>query len=197
MYSWWVSETSKLLFGVLSSVLSVIVFIPYYRDILRRKTQPHMYSWLVWGILQITGALAILKGGAGYGSWWLVVGAFFCLGIFVLSFKFGTKNVKRFDLYCLIAAVIAFAAYLFVQDPLYSVILVVIIDTVGFFPTFRKGYEEPHTETASLYVLSATTNLIGLLALQQYSLTTALYTSVLFVTNSIMSIILISRRRTM
>ena len=199
----------KLISGIISSAMSVVVFIPYYRDIFKKKTQPHMYSWLVWGTLQIVGTLAVLKGGGGYGSWWLAVGAIFCLGIFLLSFKYGTKNIKPFDVYCLIACVFAFLLYVFITDPIYSVLLVVATDTIGFFPTFRKGYEEPHSETASLYLMSAPsippgricrlmsalTNLVGLVALQEYSITTALYTSVLLVTNSTMCTILFLRRR--
>ena len=60
-----------------------------------------MYSWLIWTILQIVGVAAQLKDGAGYGAWALGVGAFFCFAIFLLSFKYGTKNISKFDLFCL------------------------------------------------------------------------------------------------
>src|SRR6185312_6212480 len=100
---------------------------------------PHMYTWLIWGLLQMVGASAIFKGGAGYGAWSLAVGGLFCLSIFVLSFKYGTKNIKRVDAYCLAGALVALVAYIFVHDPIYSVLLVVSIDFVAYLPTLRKG----------------------------------------------------------
>ncbi|HAO64805.1 TPA: hypothetical protein DCQ44_02365, partial [Candidatus Taylorbacteria bacterium] len=113
----------KLFWAVTSAAFTVIIFIPYFRDIFLKKTQPHAYSWLIWTILQAVGAAAIFKGGAGSGSWALVAGATMCLSVFVLSIKFGTKNIKRFDLYCLIGALIALSVYFFINNPLYSIFI--------------------------------------------------------------------------
>ena len=87
----------KLFFGVGSSILAVVCFAPYIKDILSRKTEPHRYSWLVWTILQTVGVMAQIKEGAGYGAWPLADGAVFCFSIFLLSFKYGTKNISKFD----------------------------------------------------------------------------------------------------
>ncbi len=185
----------KLFWAIVSSILTVVVFVPYLIDIYKKKTQPHIYSWLIWTILQSIGAVAIFKGGAGYGAWSLAIGALFCFIIFALSFKFGTKNIKRIDLYCLIGAVITIAVYLFVRYPLYSVILVVCIDFIAFLPTFRKSFEEPYSETMITFFLSALANLITIFALQHYSVTTVLYEATLFMTNGALCIVLVARRR--
>lgn len=185
----------KFFWAILSSIIAIVLFIPYFIDIFKHKTQPHMYSWLIWGLLQLIGMAAAFKGGAGYGTWALFIGSFFCLAIFALSFKYGTKNIKRVDVYCLVGAFVALCFYLFISNPLYSAILVALIDFIAFIPTFRKGYEEPYTETMSAYSLSALANVLSLLALQYYSVTTALYLVTLFITNSTICIILITRRR--
>ena len=96
----------KLFFGIASSILAIVCFIPYIRDILKRKTEPHTYSWLIWTILQTVGVMAQLKEGAGYGAWALGIGAFFCFAIFLLSLKYGTKNISQFDTLCLLASVV-------------------------------------------------------------------------------------------
>ena len=187
----------KLFWALFSIVLTVIVFIPYIWDIFKKKTQPHIYTWLIWGILQSVATAAVLKGGGGYGSWSIAVGAFFCLSIFGLAFKYGTKNIKKFDLYCLIGAFLALIVYFLINNPLYSIILVATIDFTAFLPTFRKGYEEPYTETLLTFMLSALGNAISILALQNYSVTTMLYLITLFLTNSAFCIILlIGRNRT-
>jgi hypothetical protein len=169
--------------------------MPYFRDIFRKKTQPHVYTWAIWALLQSVGAADLFKGGAGYGTIAFVVGSIFCITIFLLSLRFGTKNINKFDLYCLIGAFLAFLAYLFINDPIYSIILVAGIDTVGYFPTFRKTFQEPYSETLSFYALAVLTNILGTFAIQDYSVTTVLYNVTLFASNGILCLIIIFRRR--
>jgi ASC-1-like (ASCH) protein len=184
----------KLLFGILSTAIACVCFIPYLIDIFKRKTQPHMYSWLIWTILQVVGVAAQLKDGAGYGAWALAVGAFFCFAIFLLSFKYGTKNISRFDLLCLIAAIVAIGVYVFIDNPIWATIVVAVIDFVGFLPTFRKGFQEPFSETSSTFILSAVANGLSIAALQNYSATTILYIGSLFFTNSSFATMILVRR---
>jgi hypothetical protein len=153
-----------------------------------------MYSWLVWAILQIVGVAAQLKDGAGYGAWALAVGALFCFAIFLLSFKYGTRNITRFDLLCLIAAVCAIGIYLFISNPVWATVVVAVIDFVGFLPTFRKGFEEPFTETPSTFLLSALANALSIAALQHYSVTTVFYIASLFFTNGSFATMILFRR---
>lgn len=185
----------KLAFGIFSSALALFACIPYIRDILRRKTEPHAYTWLIWTILQGVGATIQIKGGGGYGAWALTLGTFICFSIFLLSLKYGTKNINFFDLLCLIASFGTLILYLFLTNPLYAVLAITIIDFIGFLPTFRKTFEEPFTETTSMYGASAVVNISSLLALQNYSLPNTLYMSSLFVTNIIMVTIILVRRK--
>ncbi len=184
----------KFFFGIASSILAVICFAPYIKDILSRKTEPHRYSWLVWTILQTVGVMAQLKEGAGYGAWALAIGAVFCFSIFLLSFKYGTKNISKFDIGCLVASLGAIIIYFLISNPIWAIIVVASIDFVGFLPTFRKGYEEPFTETPSTFVMSATANIFSLLALQNYNVTTVLYIASLLITNSLFAVMILWRR---
>ena len=185
----------KIFFGIASTILAVVCFIPYFQDIFRRKTEPHTYSWLVWTILQTVGVMAQIKEGAGYGAWALGVGAFFCFAIFLLSFKYGTKNISKFDLICLFASLGAIVIYFSIENPIWAIVAVSLIDFVGFLPTFRKGYEEPFTETASTFLMSGTANVLSLIALQNYNVTTVLYIASLFFTNISFVIMILLRRK--
>jgi hypothetical protein len=185
----------KLFFGLASSVVAIVCFVPYLIDIFKKKTEPHMYSWLIWTIIQVVGVMAQLKGGAGYGSWALAVGSFFCFTIFLLSFKYGTKNISKFDIFCLIASLFAILVYINIDNPVWAIITVVIIDSIGYMPTFRKGYQEPFSETISFFVLCAVSNFLSFLALQNYSLTTVLYIGTLFIMNSSFATMLFLRKK--
>lgn len=185
----------KLFFGLASSFVAIVCFVPYLIDIVKKKTEPHMYSWLIWTVLQVVGVMAQLKDGAGYGSWALAIGAFFCFAIFLLSFKYGTKNISKFDIFCLISSLLAIIIYININNPVWAIIVVATIDFVGFLPTFRKGFQEPFSETPSTFVMSAMANFLSLLALQNYSLTTVLYIASLFVTNSSFATMIYLRKR--
>lgn len=185
----------KVVFGILATVLGFIASWPYIRDIFKRKTQPHIYSWLVWTIIQGVGVMAMIKGGASFGALALGIGTFFCFFIFLLSFKYGTKNITKLDTFLLIAALITTIYWIVQKDPLLSVFLVTIIDFIAFLPTYRKTYLAPHSETLSSYILDVMSNLSAIVAIAVYSLSTTFYIGSLVVTNSIMVFILIHRRR--
>lgn len=185
----------QLIFGLIATVLAIVCFAPYFFDIFKRKTTPHAYSWLIWSILQITGVVAIIASHGGYyGVFGIGIGALLCLAIFFLSFKYGTKNITKTDTVSFIAALIAISFWIFTKNPLYSVILISVIDFVGFIPTIRKGFEEPHTETISTYLMAAISDIFAILALSTFTLTTVRYLDTLVFSNGLFVIILMYRR---
>ncbi|MDR3581801.1 MAG: hypothetical protein P4L67_00820 [Candidatus Pacebacteria bacterium] len=174
-----------LLFAGIASVIGIACFIPYLRDIFRGTTKPHRYTWFVWAALQTVVAQAMWRSGAGIAVAPLVIGAVMCFFIFLLSLKYGSKakgwGTKTFDLVCLAGALCAIAAYVFFHDALLSVVLATITDTLGFLPTLRKVYHEPHSETASTHLLSGTSNVFALAALASFSVTTVLYLATIMI----------------
>jgi hypothetical protein len=183
------------LFGILAIVVALVSLVPYVLDTLARKTTPHMYSWLIWALLQLTAAVAILRENtllSAAGT--LVLGAASAI-VFLLSFKYGTKNITRFDKLCLVGALLAIGVWIFLENVLLSIILVTVIDFMGFLPTYRKAYEEPYSETAILYFCSMLSNIFSLFAITHHSWESSLYVSSLVVSNAILIILVATRRR--
>lgn len=189
------TETIKTVCGIIATIISVISFFPYLKDIFRNKTQPHSYTWLIWTILQVTGVVAMFNDGAGIGALALTVGAFFCAYIFILSLKYGTKNITLFDTICLIAALAATSIYAFLHNPVLSVILITIIDFVAFLPTLRKAYAEPYSETLSLFLLGVVWSTFNVIAISTYTITTTLYPSCILFANALCCLMLWMRRK--
>lgn len=185
----------KLFFASLSAIVSVLCFIPYIRDIYKGNTKPHAYSWLVWAILQGVGGVIILSEGGKFGALSILIGSALCFLIFFLSFRYGTKNIKVFDKICLVASLISIFIWFFLKTPFYSVILISIIDFVGFLPTLRKSYLEPETETILTYELSVLSALLAILSLSDFSFVTSFYLISLTVTNSSCAIIILLRKK--
>jgi hypothetical protein len=188
-------DNQHLLFALISAIVGISCFVPYIRDIFLNKTTPHSYSWLVWAILEVTGAVAMFGGGAGFGIASLSIGAVLCAFVFFLSLRYGTKNVTKFDTVCLAGALFAFILYLLTHNALASVILVACIDLIAFLPTFRKVFAEPYTETLATYFLSALSSAFALGALSFFTLTTSLYLISLIFTNTFTVVLILIRRK--
>lgn len=184
----------KLIFGVIAFILTIIGVIPYIVNIVKKKTTAHIYSWLIWGILQLIAVMAQIKNGAGYGSMSGTAGVFICFLIVFLSLKNGFKNIRKFDTFCLILSVIAIFIYVRLNNPLLAVVVATITNFMGFLPTLRKAYKDPKSETAATFLIGAIATLLSLLALQNYTILTTLYLINILMTNSLLTAVILLRK---
>jgi hypothetical protein len=135
------------------------------------------------------------KAGLVGVLWVWGVGTLLCLITLLFSLKYGTRNITKFDTFLLIAALFTIIYWLTIKDPLWAVVLVSIIDLIAFIPTYRKTYQEPHTETLSSYILDVISNLFAIIAIASYSIASTLYISSLVFTNFVLVLIIIFRRK--
>ncbi len=167
--------------AALSSFIAVVCFVPYIRDIVRGTTKPHAYTWFIWSVLQGVAAVSMWSEGAGIAVAAGTIGTVLCAGIFILSLKYGTTNIKPIDSICLAGALLSLASYFFMHNPLLSIVSIVITDVIAVAPTFRKTYEEPHTETSSTHILSGFASMFALAALQSFTFASVFYFCVVMV----------------
>jgi len=183
------------LLGLLAITIAAIGYVPYFRNIFLGRTKPHAFSWLVWGILTGVAFFGQIAGKGGSGSWVTGVSAIICIAIFLLALNKGEKDFPMSDWLCLIGAALALLFWALTKSPLTAIILITIIDFVGFIPTFRKSYSKPLDETVFTYSLSGLKFFVGILALQKYSLITILYPASLVLTNGLFVCLVTARRR--
>jgi hypothetical protein len=171
----------KVILGFCSVIPAAIGYVPYVYNILKGKTKPHAYSWLVWSAIALVGFIIQVRGQGGPGSWLLGVATASTFSIFVLSLFYGHKDIHIADKISLAFATLAFVFLIGIDQPLTAAILITIIEAVGaFFPTFRKSYNKPFEETALAYFTYAISIGLSLLALEHYTLASILYPSVDF-----------------
>jgi uncharacterized membrane protein YobD (UPF0266 family) len=85
----------KNIAGVVAIVLTFAAYTPYFLDLLKGKTKPHIFSWFIWMIVtSIIYALQV-SAGAGFGSLVTLAVAIISLFIFILGFQHGNKNIKK------------------------------------------------------------------------------------------------------
>ncbi len=187
----------KNVLGILAVLIGLAGYLPYLRDtFITRKTKPHFFSWLLWGIIEIIAFFAAVSKGAGAGAWVIGVSAVITLAIAIRAFVDRKDlTITKLDWLGLVAAMVGIILWQMTKDPKTAVILVALADAAAFVPTFRKGYSRPNEETILEYEASVIKFLLAILALQAYSLATWFYPATLALSNFIFVVMLMIRRR--
>ena len=181
--------------SVTAIALALLAYIPYIKDILSGKTKPHTYSWFLWGLLGLIVFVLQLKGGGGPGAYVTLSSALLSVVIFILALKIGDKDIKPLDTIFLMAALIAMGIWLFAKQPTISLILLILIEVFGFFPTYRKSWYKPYDETLVTWLVNSIRYVLSLLALRTYNLLTLLYPLIWTIVIVGFTLMLVIRRR--
>ncbi|MDO8482241.1 MAG: hypothetical protein Q7S86_00280 [bacterium] len=184
----------KIVISIVSVILVFVGYGSYIRDIINRKVTPHTFTFLIWGVASsITWALQVY-GGAGVGAWVTFAVSAVCVFIFFLCFKYGEKSITASDVVFLILAFVALFLWLVVDQPIWSVILVVLTDVLGFAPTVRKSWYKPYSETLFAWEVCVVRHGLSIFALQQFNILTLLYPVAWTLANLLFIIFLLVRR---
>lgn len=185
----------KQILSFVAVTLTFIAYIPYYRDILRGKTHPHIYSWSLWGLLTVLIVALQIKGGAGPATFVTAAAGLLCIGVVILGLKYGKRDITTSDKVVAVLGLIAIGFWLIVDQPVISIILVVIADLLAFLPTVRKSWYKPQSETLSLYVTNTLRFALALIAVKQYTILSSLWLAVWVIGNGLFSAMLAVRRK--
>lgn len=185
---------SSFFLGIFSLAVGVIAYVPYFRSILSGHTKPHMFTWLIWSLLSGIAFFAQQKGGAGAGAWATGFEMVACFSVAAVSFFVGEKDITRSDWVSFLTALCAIPLWRITQEPFAAVLLVSVIDTLGFYPTFRKSWMKPGEELLWTYTLSASKYVLALFALDAVNWTTALYPAVVVISNMSFVLLALCRR---
>jgi hypothetical protein len=184
----------KIFFALASLALIISAMIPYIYGMFKQTNKPHLYTWLIWSITGCIATAAYIHGNGGYPAVTSGIGTALCILVFVLSFKYGTRNITVSDTVCLIIAAAAIFAWVVLNNPLASVILGISVDLIGYYPTFRKSYAEPWSESRMSWILWTVVPLFSILALSSYNVFTLINATPIFVINTVFLIFMHVRR---
>ncbi len=186
--------TINILFSIAASTVGIAGSLPYLWNSLFRDTRPHVFTWFIWSITNWVAVAGLWVGGGGAGAIAPTIGAIFATVIFFISLRFGKRDIKSIDVIVLIFAMLALACWLVLDNLLLAVVMVSIIDGVGYIPTFRKSYSEPYTETLVSWMLFALAPIFAIVALTEYNSMTMTYLVTVSAINVLMFVFLLLRR---
>lgn len=185
---------SKIIFWILAVFFTFLSYFIYYKSIFKWESKPHIFSWLIWGIISLVIFIIQLNDNAwiwAMNTWFV---ALLCLWIWFLSFKKWEKEITKQDTISFIFWMLSIFLWLFTEDPYFSILLLIGIDVFWFIPTFLKSYKKPFEENASAYLLASMWYFCSILALSHLTFLTVWFIVVTFSCNLILSIMIFARQ---
>jgi hypothetical protein len=182
--------------SAIAIVLTFAAFVPYIRAILGGTTKPHVFSWVIWGTTTFVVFLAQLEGKGGVGAWPIgVSGSVTVLIAFLAYVKRADITITKTDWAFFVSALSSLPLWYVTSDPLWAVVILTTVDVLGFGPTVRKAYSFPYSESLAFFALFSARNVLVILALENYSVTTVLFPAVIAVAcMSLMAMVTYRRR---
>lgn len=185
----------KLVFAVLAFVLVIGAMVSYIRGMLRGTNKPHAYTWLIWTVTGGIATAALMYGEGGLPVYTSAINTTLCLAVFLLSSRFGTRDITRGDALTLAVAVLAIYFWTGLHQPLWSAILGISIDLIGYWPTFRKSYAAPWDESLASWLMWLVAPTLSILALASYNVFTLINFAPITFVNGLFILFLLLRRR--
>lgn len=185
----------KKLLSVVAIALTLIAFFPYINSIIKGATKPHVFSWIIWGTTTFVVFLAQLEDNGGVGAWPIGVSASITIFIALLAYLKRTDiTITKTDWLFFISAMSSLPLWYFTSDSLLAVVILTTVDVLGFGPTVKKAYIFPHSESLLFFSLFTARNLIVIMALENYSVTTVLFPAVIAAACSLLMAMVTYRR---
>ena len=134
------------IFAFLSTAFAVYTVVPYIQAILRKKTKPHQFTWLVFFIMNGIVFLSQYLAGARASvliSLTYLIGSFIIL---LLSFKYGLRDSSKFDRFLLGFALLVIAIWVLTRSNGLAIWLTILIDLSAETMMFLKVKAQPDSE---------------------------------------------------
>jgi len=185
----------KQTLGILAVVITFIGYIPYLKDTIVGKTKPHIFSWVLWSLIFFIAFGLQWSKGAGFGSYVSLAMGVISLIVLILSLKNGVKKVKKIDVVSFILAIIAIILWLVVNQPVWSIILVIIVDIFSFTPTFIKSWTRPREETLLTWFFNIIRQILVLFSIGEINFVTIIFPLYSLIINTAFFTLLVTRRK--
>ncbi len=184
----------KTILGALAAIVAVVNYLPYLIGAIRKTLQPHAFSWIIWTLMTSITFVAQITDQAGPGAWATGATAITLFLVAIFAVRNRSYNITLSDKLSFIGALAAIPVWLVTGNPLWAVVIVVAIETLGFFPTYRKAFSKPFKDSILAFSLTILKYSLALAALENYTLTTTLFPIALIILSVGLVVELVWRR---
>lgn len=130
----------------LAGCIGLIAGLFYVIAILFGKAKPNRITWLIWFSIGVFFNISYYAAGARENMLLSLAGQINAGIILGLSIKYGVHKLVKTDVVCLLLAIGAFLIYLISKNAANAVLMILLVNFIGFVPTYVKTWREPRSE---------------------------------------------------
>jgi hypothetical protein len=134
--------------AIAASVLNLVGYIWYIRDLVRGTTRPNVSSWMVWmGVTVVSVSSYVTATGDPVKSIfsWSILAANIITFFFIIR-RARFSALSRLDISALVIGLVAAAAWLFTTSAWWGNILIQFAIVIGGVPTLVSVWRQPYNE---------------------------------------------------
>jgi hypothetical protein len=183
------------IFAALAVFVSIMRYGTYLLSIYKKETKPHVLSWFNWGLVVAIGAVAQFKLDGGLSAWVLTFVSSVCFFISILAIKIGEKNITKSDVITFVLALLIIPLWQTTQNAFIAIISLIIIDSLSYYPTFRKSWSNPWGEPPHSYYWAGSRYFFALFTIDNPTFENVTYLFFLMSIDWLFATYLVIRRR--
>lgn len=176
--------------GMVAGSVLLLGNIPYIRSIRRGDTRPNRVTWGIWttiGFLLLGSSYSL---GATNTLWLMIAQVISQLVITFYAFKYSRGKWQRLDRICIAGAGLSLLLWWRSGSPLVALVMNIAMDMLGAVPTITKIYDDPNSEDLTFWVMSFTSAVLNLLAIENFDRALIIFPLYLFLLNTLVLILL-------
>ena len=139
--------------AVVGGLLAAGGTVPYIVETVRGNTKPRIVTWLTWALLTGVAASAAFADHAMASGIFALLGTVATGSVVLAGLRHADRSFAPVDIVCMAGVITGLVLWRIFDSPAIGVWAAIIIDSVGFIPTFKHAWQKPHEETPSTFVL--------------------------------------------
>jgi len=183
--------------SMLAGLVTLSAYFPYIRAILKKETRPSFISWPIWALSLSLIFATSYSVGARLTLVLIFAGIIGNIIISILAWRYGEKTWTKLDIASIVVSIASLVVWFITNNALIALIMIVAIDTAGYFPTIQNILKNPRSENRTAWMLfgiGALFNMVTLLIAGDFKFGVVLFPLVYFFTVGITNIVLLLKR---
>jgi hypothetical protein len=179
-------------FIFVAAAMRLIGGVSYLRATIRGTAQPYPLSWLLWGITPMIAFAAELRAGVGLPALVTLALGISPLLVFAVAMIKNHRSftIDRLNALCCLVAIIGIALWFITDEPVLAISFSILADIFSAIPTIRKIVKQPKSEHMPTYLISASSMVITLLAIKQWSFAATAFPAYVLTINVVIAILI-------
>lgn len=188
--------TLQALLGIAAGLLQLVASGVYVGSILVNETKPNRITW--WVLALVSGMITASYWSTGARETiWLpasYTASFLLIAFLSIRYGDGPITLSGLDRVSLAGALLSAVVWWSLGSPVPALFMSICTECIGLIPTVAKSYRDPGAESKASWYIATLASLLNVLALTDWSVIMAAYPLYVFVTNSMIAL-LISRKK--